>query len=315
MKRLMVTGGLGFIGSYFVDLALRRGCQVVNIDKATYAARKDLDFDGRPGYEYICADICELTHLPVGIDFIVNFAAESHVDNSILANQDFFHSNVRGVYNLLELVRAKDETDRPVFVQISTDEVYGTIHEGSFRETDRLRPSNPYSASKAAADQLVLGWSHTYDLPVMIARSCNNYGYGQYPEKLLAKTIDYLLTEKKMTIHGDGSYRREWLYAGDNCEAILTLLEKGQVGEIYNISSNEEHSVLEAARLAAEAVGVDPEAAFVFIPNRPGQDLRYSVDCSKIRALGWRPTRTLAEYLPEYVALYRRRLGLNGGAA
>jgi dTDP-glucose 4,6-dehydratase len=303
----MVTGGLGFIGSYFVDLALKRGHQVINVDKATYAARSDLDFEHRDNYEHSRTDICELMHLPVGIDFIVNFAAESHVDNSILANHDFFHSNVRGVYNLLELVRAKDETDRPVFVHISTDEVYGTNHDGSFTEADRLNPSNPYSATKAAADQLILGWKHTYGLPVMIVRSCNNYGFGQYPEKLLAKSIEFLLNGKKMTIHGDGTYRREWLYAGDNCEAILLLLEKGTEGEIYNVSSNEEHSVIEAARLVAQTLGMDPEDAFTFIPNRPGQDLRYSVDCSKVRALGWQPTMTLAKYLPEYVRLYRQR--------
>ncbi len=307
MKRLMVTGGLGFIGSYFVDLALKRGHQVINVDKATYAARSDLDFDHRSNYEHVQADICELKHLPVGVDFIVNFAAESHVDNSILANHDFFHSNVRGVYNLLELVRAKDETDRPVFVHISTDEVYGTNHEGSYTELDRLNPSNPYSATKAAADQLILGWKHTYGLPVMIVRSCNNYGFGQYPEKLLAKTIDFLLNGKKMTIHGDGTYRREWLYAGDNCEAILLLLEKGEAGEIYNVSSNEEHSVIEAARMVATTLGIDPDDAFIFIPNRPGQDLRYSVDCSKVRALGWAPKMSLATYLPEYVRLYRQR--------
>jgi dTDP-glucose 4,6-dehydratase len=308
MKRLMVTGGLGFIGSYFVDLALKCGHQVINVDKATYAARADLDFEHRANYEHIKVDICDMKHLPVGVDFIVNFAAESHVDNSILANQDFFHSNVRGVYNLLELVRAKDETDRPVFVHISTDEVYGTNHAGSYTEEDRLNPSNPYSATKAAADQLILGWKHTYNLPVMIVRSCNNYGFGQYPEKLLAKSIDFLLNGKKMTIHGDGTYRREWLYAGDNCEAILLLLEKGVEGEIYNVSSNEEHSVIEAARMVAETLGLDPDESFTFIPNRPGQDLRYSVDCSKVRALGWAPKLTLATYLPEYVRLYKARV-------
>ena len=307
MKKLMVTGGLGFIGSYFVRLALERGYHVINVDKMTYAARKGLGFEKSPLYEFIHADIRALTHLPVGIDAIVNFAAESHVDNSILANQDFFHSNVHGVYNLLELIRAKDETDRPLFIQISTDEVYGTIFGGSFKETDRLNPSNPYSATKAAADQLVLGWRHTYGLPVMIVRSCNNYGYGQYPEKLLAKTIEFLLRGKKMTIHGDGSYRREWLYAGDNCEAILTILEKGKVGEIYNVSSNEEHSVMEAATMAAEACGVPPSEAFVHVENRIGQDLRYSVDCSKVRALGWRPKMTLREYLPEYVRQVRAK--------
>lgn len=310
MKRIMVTGGLGFIGSYFVDLALKRGYHVINVDKKTYAARDDVDFHARPNYEYLAEDIAEMKHLPVGIDWIVNFAAESHVDNSILANEDFFHSNVRGVYNILELMRAKDLTDCPTLLHISTDEVYGTCHEGAFTELDRLIPSNPYSATKAAAEQLVFGWTHTYGLPTMVCRSCNNYGFGQYPEKLLAKTIEYLLNDKKMTIHGDGTYRREWCYAGDNCEGILTAMEKGKLREIYNISSNEEYSVIEAATLVATAMGKDPDDCFTFIPNRPGQDIRYSVDCSKIKALGWAPQTTLPGYLPTYIDLCKKRLGL-----
>jgi len=308
MKKLMVTGGLGFIGSYFIDMALKSGYYVVNVDKKTYAAREDLDFDTRKHYELIEADIVEMTHLPVGIDAIVNFAAESHVDNSILANHDFFHSNVKGVYNLLELIRAKDETDQPLLLHISTDEVYGTAHEGAYTELDRLKPSNPYSGSKAAADQLILGWKHTYGLPVLICRSCNNYGYGQYPEKLLAKTIEHLLRGRKMTVHGDGTYRREWIYAEDNCRGIMTVLEKGTPGQIYNISSAEEHSVLDAVRMIVEEMGVKEEDAIVHIPNRPGQDLRYSVDCAKVRALGWEPEMTLRKYIPEYIRLYKKKL-------
>ncbi len=308
MKKLMVTGGLGFIGSYFVDLALASGYYVINVDKETYAAREDVDFHERKHYEFIHEDISQIEHLPVGIDYIVNFAAESHVDNSILANDDFFHSNIRGVYNLLELIRAKDETDRPVFIHISTDEVYGTCHDGSYTENDRLNPSNPYSSTKAAADQLILGWKETYGIPMMICRSCNNYGFGQYPEKLLAKTIEYLLKDKKMTIHGTGSYRREWMYAEDNCRGILTVLEKGSLGEIYNISSNEEYSVLDTVRLILNEMGVSEAEGLEFIPNRPGQDIRYSVDCSKVRALGWAPKMVLREYIPEYIKLYKRHL-------
>jgi len=310
MKKLMVTGGLGFIGSYFVELALKRGYHVINVDKKTYAAREDVDFSKYPHYELIEEDICAIKHLPVGIDFIVNFAAESHVDNSILANHDFFHSNIHGVYNILELMRAKDETDCPVLLHISTDEVYGTAHEGSYTELDKLTPSNPYSATKAAAEQLIFGWRHTYELPVIICRSCNNYGFGQYPEKLLAKTIEYLLNGKKMTIHGDGTYRREWIYAEDNCEGILTVLEKGKLGEVYNISSNEEYSVLEAVKMVVAAMGKTDAEALVHIQNRPGQDLRYSVDTAKVRALGWEPKTSLREYLPTYIKLYKKHLGL-----
>lgn len=311
MKRLLVTGGLGFIGSYFVDLALRRGYFVVNVDKRTYAARKGLPFENHRHYEFIREDIRDLHHLPVGIDYLVNFAAESHVDNSISANQDFIHSNVLGVYNLLELIRAKDVTDRPVFVHISTDEVYGSIHEGTFVEDDRLSPSNPYSATKAAAEQLLIGWRSTYGLPTIICRSCNNYGFGQYPEKLLAKTILYLLNGRKMTIHGNGSYKREWLYAGDHCDAIMTVMERGTIGDEYNISSNEEYTVLEAATLVAEALGRTPEDSFTFVPNRPGQDIRYSVNADKIRALGWQPKTALKTYLPTYIDLYREQLRLD----
>ncbi|AKJ65509.1 dTDP-glucose 4,6-dehydratase [Kiritimatiella glycovorans] len=310
-KKILVTGGLGFIGSYFVEAALQAGYYVINLDKRTYAARDDLDFDSRDHYEFIEDDISEIKHLPVNIDYIINFAAESHVDNSIMANEDFFHSNVRGVYNLLELVRSKDETDRPKLIHVSTDEVYGTIFDGCFSEVDPLNPSNPYSATKAAAEQLILGWRNTYGLPIMVCRTCNNYGFGQYPEKLLAKTIEFLLSGKPMTIHGDGSYRREWLYAGDHARAILLLMEKGELGEVYNISSNEEHSVLEAVQIVLDEMGHDKDS-LVYVENRVGQDRRYSVDCSKIRALGWEPTTTLREYMPEYVKLYKKYLKAKG---
>jgi len=310
MKKLMVTGGLGFIGSYFVDLALKRGYHVINVDKKTYAARTDLNFEGRKHYELIEADIATMTHLPVGIDYVVNFAAESHVDNSIHANEEFYKSNIGGVYNLLELIRAKDETDRPILFHISTDEVYGTAHEGAFTENDKLLPSNPYSATKAAAEQLIFGWRHTHGIKAIICRSCNNYGFGQYPEKLLAKTIEFLLKDKKMTVHGDGTYLREWIYAEDNCEGLLTVLEKGQEGEVYNISSGEEHSVIDAVKMVVAAMGKTEEEALVHIPNRPGQDLRYAVDCSKARALGWAPKMTLKEYIPTYIKLYRKHLDL-----
>ena len=310
MKKLLVTGGLGFIGSYFVDMALKRGYYVVNVDKKTYAARTDLDFEGRKHYEFIEEDIATMTHIPPGVDYIVNFAAESHVDNSIHANEEFYKSNIGGVYNLLELIRAKDETDRPTLFHISTDEVYGTAHEGAFTENDKLLPSNPYSATKAAAEQLIFGWRHTHGIKAIICRSCNNYGFGQYPEKLLAKTIEFMLKGKKMTVHGDGTYLREWIYAEDNCEGLLTVLEKGQEGEVYNISSGEEHSVIDAVKMVVSAMGKTEEEALVHIPNRPGQDLRYAVDCSKARALGWAPKMTLKEYIPTYIKLYRKHLDL-----
>lgn len=310
MKKLLVTGGLGFIGSYFVDLALKRGYHVINVDKKTYAARKDIEFD-HPEYEFIEEDICTMTHLPPGVDVIVNFAAESHVDNSIVANGVFFESNVRGVYNILELINAKDPSDRPVLLHISTDEVYGTMHNGAAKETDMLCPSSPYSATKAAADQLINAWKETYGVQMMICRPCNNYGYGQYPEKLFAKTVEHLWNNKPMTVHGNGSYKREWMYAGDNCEAILTVLEKGTIGEIYNISSNEEHSVLDVVQMIAQQMkpGEDFHKWIQFVENRWGQDIRYSVNCDKIRALGWAPKTKLIDYIPTYLEEYRKNHG------
>lgn len=310
MKKLLVTGGLGFIGSYFVDLALKRGYHVINLDKKTYAARKDVEFN-HPEYEFIEEDICTMTHLPPGIDVIVNFAAESHVDNSIVANGVFFESNVRGVYNILELINAKDPSDRPVLLHISTDEVYGTLHNGSAKETDMLCPSSPYSATKAAADQLINAWKETYGVKTMICRPCNNYGYGQYPEKLFAKTVEHLWNNKPMTVHGDGSYKREWMYAGDNCEAILTVLEKGTIGETYNITSNEEHSVLDVVQMIAQQMKPDDNWHnwIHFIENRWGQDIRYSVNCDKVRALGWSPKTKLIDYIPTYLEEYRKNHG------
>ena len=157
---------------------------------------------------------------------------------------------------------------------------------------------------------MIFGWRHTHGIKAIICRSCNNYGFGQYPEKLLAKTIEFLLSGKKMTVHGDGTYLREWIYTEDNCEGLLTVLEKGKEGEVYNISSGEEHSVIDAVRMVVEAMGMKEEDALVHIPNRPGQDLRYAVDCSKARALGWEPKTTLKEYIPTYIELYKKHLDL-----
>ncbi len=301
-KKVIVTGGLGFIGSYYVKKLLDKGYSVVNIDKVTYAARRDLDFENYPNYEFIREDICNLAHLPPGADYLVNFAAESHVDNSITANEVFFESNVKGVYNLLELLRSKDPTDRPVFIQISTDEVYGDIMEGSSKEEDRLNPSNPYSASKAAAEELIRGWARTYGIKFKICRSSNNYGFGQYPEKLIAKTISLAEKDIKMTVHGDGSYEREWTYVEDNCEAIFMVMEQGVSGGIYNISSGEMLANLEIVKKVLKAMG-KPENFFEFVGNRIGQDIRYSINSEKIRKLGWKPTVNLEEYLPKYIKL------------
>lgn len=304
----MVTGGLGFIGSYFVQLALDRGYHVINVDKQTYASRNDLDFERNENYEWLKEDICTMSYLPSNIDWIVNFAAETHVDNSILANDVFFQANVKGVYNLLELVRLKDVGDRPKFLQISTDEVYGDVLDGAKLESARLMPSNPYSATKSAAEQLVYAWGRTYGIEYIICRSSNNFGYGQHEEKLIPRTIELTMQNKKMTVHGNGSYCREWTYTGDNCEGVLLALEKGKIGEVYNISSSEMNTNLEIIQKILRLMG-KPENHYEFVENRIGQDVRYAVDASKIRALGWQPKMNLDKYLPELIKKYQEKYG------
>ncbi len=296
-KKILVTGGLGFIGSCFVEMLLKKGWSIINIDKMTYAIREDTNFEKEPNYTFIKKDICDLKELPPEIHYLVNFAAESHVDNSIKDSFNFFKSNTQGVYNLLELVRKTPEEKRPVFIQISTDEVYGDILDGSFKETNRLKPSNPYSATKAAADQLVMGWGRTYDINWRICRSSNNYGYGQRAEKLIPKTMKRAIKGLKAIVDGDGSYRREWIYTEDNCAAILLVMEKGVNGEIYNISSKEELTNLEVIKKVLKVMGKE-EDSFEFGVNRQGQDVRYSIQTEKIRELGWKPLMTLDKYLP-----------------
>lgn len=305
-KRIVVTGGLGFIGSYFVELALERDYHVINIDKQTYASRNDLNFSKNPNYEWIKEDICTIQHLPSNVQWVVNFAAETHVDNSILANDVFFQANVKGVYNLLELIRSKDASDRPKFLQISTDEVYGDILEGSKKEDDQLKPSNPYAATKSAAEQFLHAWGRTYGLEYIICRSSNNYGYGQHEEKLIPRTIELALQGKKMTVHGNGSYCREWTYAGDNCEGVLLAMEKGVAGEIYNISTGEMMTNLEIIQKILRLMG-KPDNFYEFVENRVGQDVRYCVSPEKIKKIGWQPKMNLDKYLGELVTLYKNK--------
>lgn len=305
-KRILVTGGLGFIGSYFIELALERGYYVINVDKQTYAARRDLNFEKYGNYEWLKEDICSMAHLPSNIDWIVNFAAETHVDNSILANDIFLQTNVNGVYNLLELVRLKDPNERPKFLQISTDEVYGDILSGSKQEDAPLKPSNPYAATKSAAEQLVHAWGRTYGVKYIICRSSNNYGYGQHEEKLIPRTVDLTLRGEKMTVHGDGSYSREWTHARDNCEGILLAMERGAHGAVYNISTGEMASNMAIIKKILILMG-KPENHYVFVANRVGQDIRYCVSPDEIKKLGWEPKISLDQYLPELIQLHKKR--------
>lgn len=297
-KLIMVTGGLGFIGKHFVRRCLDDGHFVTNVDVVNYAADRyaNEEFKSHPNYRHLQQDIAVLDHLPEN-DFLVNFAAESHVDNSIADNRKFCQSNILGVQRLLELTRAKHATGAPRFIQISTDEVYGDIVEGKHQESDPLRPSNPYSATKAAADMLLLGWARTYGLRYNIVRMTNNYGSNQYPEKLIPKSVLRMRRGVPALMHGDGSYFRSWLHVEDSVEAILMIMDKGEFNSIYNVHGNCELKNIEVLRKLAAILSVPESEAFMAIPNRVGQDVRYSLDDSRVRALGWKPRRNFDEEL------------------
>lgn len=289
---IVVTGGLGFIGKHFVRRCLEMGYFVKNIDSVSYAADlkvKD-EFELHQNYRFIGSDIGQLSHLPE-CDQLVNFAAESHVDNAITSNRKFCQTNILGVQNLLELVRMKQAHERPLFVQISTDEVYGDIKTGAHKETDTLVPSNPYSATKAAADMLVKSWGRTYGVPWNIIRPTNNFGMHQFPEKLIPKSAWRMKRGLAATMHGDGSYVRSWLHAEDTVDAILTVLQKGERNRIYNAGSPVELQNIEVLRRIAKILNVPEERAWTQVADRSGQDIRYSLDTSSLSALGWQPKR------------------------
>lgn len=285
--KLIVTGGRGFIGSHFVEEALNKGWSVVDIDKLTYASNKILPWDNHKNYTFIKADISELDHLP-SCDVLINFAAESHVDNSIKSSDVFVKSNILGAHNLLELIRGKPSYDRPLFFHISTDEVYGDRLEGTFVETDKLTPSNPYSATKAAAEMLVLSYHRTYGLDYLITRTSNNYGERQYEEKLIPRCIDSIKNNKHIPVHGDGSYIRDWTYVKDNVSALMLLIENNIKNEIYNIAAE---NYMTNLQIINEVSSWFPDCNYQikFVENRWGQDLRYAINCDKIRKLGWKP--------------------------
>jgi dTDP-glucose 4,6-dehydratase len=297
-KLILVTGGLGFIGKHFVKRCLDIGHFVTNVDVVNYAADNfaNEEFMRESNYRHIKEDIANLGHLPES-DFLVNFAAESHVDNSIADSRQFCHSNVLGVQRLLELVRAKSTQEAPLFVQISTDEVYGDVLAGCHAETAPLRPSNPYSATKAAADMLVIGWARTYDLRYNLVRMTNNYGSNQYPEKLIPKSAWRMRRNLPALMHGDGTYVRSWLHVEDSVEAILTIMKKGEPNTVYNVHGDTELPNIEVLSKLARIFNIPEEKAFKAVPNRVGQDVRYSLDDSRLRALGWKPARDFDEEL------------------
>jgi dTDP-glucose 4,6-dehydratase len=279
--RMLVTGGRGFIGSHFVELALQEGHEVIDIDVMTYCANRSLPFDDNPRYKHLKEDITEIKHLPF-CDVLINFAAETHVDNSITYSGDFAKTNFMGVHNLLDLIRGK-VYERPLFVQISTDEVYGDIKDGDFTENDSLKPSNPYSATKAAAEHLVTSYHRTYGIDYLITRSSNNYGERQYEEKLIAKSQSCLRSGRKIPLHGDGSYLRDWIYVKDNAAAILRLIDLNVKNETFNISGGLHLSNNQVIEQICSWHGIaDWKSHVTYTENRIGQDLRYSISHEKL---------------------------------
>jgi len=312
MKRVVyVTGCLGFIGSYVTRACLKKGWYVKGIDKITYASRPELlkEFKKYDNFTFHKEDIVDLNWL-YDCDYIINTAAETHVDNSIVQSDDFVHSNINGVHNLLELIRKNSHFDMPTLLHFSTDEVYGDIVDGAHKETDLLKPSNPYSATKAAADQLILAWNRTYKVPYIIVRPTNNYGIGQYVEKLIPKVCKFLSIGRKIPLHNNGEPYRMWLHAKDTARAITTIIESGKTNEIYNISGNFEQKNIDTVNkildlYAKEFVNYNNEDLLDLSIVREGQDVRYSVDDTKLQKLGWNTKCNFDDELPEIVEHYK----------
>ena len=310
MKTYLVTGGSGFIGSNFVRQMLQNdtNCHIVNLDKLTYAGNPanlvDIEMDER--YSFVHGDICDTDvvrqifhqHKP---QIIINFAAETHVDRSIGSPDDFIKTDVFGVFTLLE---ASKEFGVDLFLQISTDEVYGSIAEGSFCEGDPLLPSSPYSASKAGGDRLAYSYYVTYNLPVIITRASNNYGPFQYPEKLISLFVTNALEDRDLPVYGDGKNVRDWLYVSDHCSAVHFIIENGKLGEVYNVGGGKELQNIHITHQILEQLGKSADL-IKFVEDRKGLDLRYSLDCSKLNQLGWMPEHSFDEALAETIHWYQ----------
>jgi len=308
--RWLVTGGLGFIGSTFIRLALRErpSLEIVNLDAMTYAANPAnvAEVEGDSRYRFVKGDICDAAAVRSavgdGVDAIVNFAAETHVDRSILDPEAFLQTDILGTHVLLETVR---ERGIARFLQVSTDEVYGDVADGESTESDALRPRSPYSASKAGGDLQVLAYRTTYDLPVLITRGSNTYGPNQYPEKLIPLFITNLVDDQPVPVYGDGLQVRDWLHAQDHARGILHVLEHGEPGNVYNLGGGNPRTNLEITQRLIEACGRSMETHVKHVADRAGHDRRYAVDSSKARALGWTPRVPFEEGLLATVAWYR----------
>jgi dTDP-glucose 4,6-dehydratase len=329
LSPIVVTGGAGFIGSNFVlDWLSTVGTPVVNLDKLTYAGNLQnlASVEKNPNYHFEHGDICDEAFVGGLLDryqprAILHFAAESHVDRSLTGPGAFVQTNVEGTFRLLEATRAylgkmsEDERKRFRFLHVSTDEVYGTLRpqDPAFEETTPYAPNSPYAASKAASDHLVRAWVHSYGLPALTTNCSNNYGPYQFPEKLLPLMITNAIAGKKLPVYGDGRQVRDWLYVGDHCSAIRRVLERGEVGETYNIGGKNEQANLDTVELLCSLLDeMRPDSPHVphrnlitFVPDRPGHDRRYAINASKIeQKLGWRPSETFASGLRRTVEWY-----------
>jgi len=303
--KILVTGGAGFIGSNFVRHMLRKNSdyELTVLDKLTYAGRIENLQDILNNIRFVRGDITnekDVRESMKNVDAVINFAAETHVDRSIMDPENFVRTNFAGTYMLLEYAR-KYDVER--YLQISTDEVYGSTEEGSFKENDPLEPSSPYSASKGGADLLVGAYHKTYKLSTLIARSSNNFGFYQYPEKLIPLLILRAVKNKPLPLYGDGLNIRDWIFVEDNCAAIKMIFEKGKVGAIYNVAADNEKTNLEVAKIILRESG-KPESLITLVKDRPGHDRRYSLDTSKIRSLGWKPVNKFEDALRRTIDWY-----------
>ena len=307
--KILITGGAGFIGSNFIHYLLENyDDQIINIDKLTYAGNLDnlRNISSAKNHKFYQGDIINKDFIEEvfdkSVDYVVNFAAETHVDRSIDNSNKFIKTNVEGTQVLLD--RAL-ECDIKNFVQISTDEVYGSIKKGKFNENNMLNPNNPYAASKAGADFLVKSYNNTYNLPVNITRSSNNYGPYQYPEKLIPLFITNIMQDKKLPLYGDGKNIRDWIYVKDNCRAINLIMRKGKNGEIYNIGANNEKTNLEITKAILKIMNKD-ESMIRYVKDRPGHDYRYALNNEKIKSeLEWQPRISFNKGLIKTIKWYQ----------
>jgi dTDP-glucose 4,6-dehydratase len=309
MVNVLVTGGAGFIGSNFVRYAIAEHSdwRVTTLDKLTYAGRLENlhDLMDHPRHEFIKGDVADPSvagPLVTQADIVVHFAAETHVDRSIANAGEFITTDVFGTFVLLEAARQHPRLRR--FVQISTDEVYGSVTDGSSRETDELLPRNPYSASKAGADRLAYSYWATYQVPVIITRASNNYGPNQFPEKIIPLFITNAIDDRPLPLYGDGLNERDWLHVSDHCRALDLLIDRGTAGEVYNVGGGNHVRNVDLTRRILQEVG-RPESLIKPVADRPGHDRRYSLDCSKLQGLGWRAQVSFDRGLADTVRWYR----------